>query len=433
MILKYSIKSINKHKIFSITLVIELICIFISLYNIIFYFEEIDRLSQKIDKINEKRVYRLAYDEAGTIAFSKGSSDLINMIKGLNNTNKYKYTIASPDNMIVEDFKDSSGFLAYKTEIELSNNGLKGIAAKSIMVNDMALEVFDLKLDEGRIFNSSEYYDSSESVLPVILGSDYSDIYSVGDSFIYLKGSELLQAEVIGILEKGESIPIKFDDSNAVRGADVNSNNYLLDKVIIVPLSENALFDQAQIYNLFYFNFIFIDKGMNTNERKDILINLEKKIEDDTGVHFSVKEHDKEIVAEVERYEEIKDNYVSTFRVSIIFATITIIVSIINMINYRKHEFGVYLFSGGTIKDVMKIIFTHMLSLMIISLVITCILLEFYFKFIQASIIQENGALRVIDFKIVGFLLIIGLIYIVVTSLIPINRLRNLSISELLR
>ena len=78
-----------------------------------------------------------------------------------------------------------------------------------------------LDIQKGRSFVDSDFIFRKGSEIPVILGSDYDGIYTIGDTF----GLEYLYDnyffKVMGILKKGSEISLNM--------------KYYLDKSIVMP------------------------------------------------------------------------------------------------------------------------------------------------------------------------------------------------------
>lgn len=74
-------------------------------------------------------------------------------------------------------------------------------AAKSIQVSDKFFSEFDINVSEGRGFSEEDYTSSGDTV-PVLLGSAYKDVFSLGDKFTaaYLLNESTF--EVIGFVDE---------------------------------------------------------------------------------------------------------------------------------------------------------------------------------------------------------------------------------------
>lgn len=434
MILKYSLKGIRKHKFYTITMLLELICIFISMYNIVFYNKEVNRLYNQINKFSEnKSVSRLFYCETPNDQKIESIKDDYSLFQDLDKGLDYSIAFSGESCIDIENFYGCEEF--HYSSMEYSE-GDEDIFVKAIRVNKNFISNFGLNMLEGRDFKDTEYYYTKSNVLPIIVGYNYKNIYDVGDTIYYFDNGIKCEAIVVGILDKQQSIPQKFDTFNAEYVAKVSDNYYSLDDNIIIPINDVYKLRNSEYYNLMLGNFIFIDNRKSNLEKKEIISNIQEKVEKATNTKFNLKFYDNEITAEVNKYIEVRDNYKKTFIISFVFVTITMIVSIINMINSRKMEFGVYLFSGSKVRDIIGILYTEMLLLVMISTIISSIIITIYYRFFQANSFWAGNSdfyYNKLDFTIVGSILLMIIIYVLVIIGIPINRLRKISISELLR
>lgn len=433
MIIKYSKKSIKKHRFFTFVLILQLVCIFFALYNILFYSKEGKVLWDKINRFNNNRsFYRFVYDEEGSILEHNfgGVNNVMNLCKELDYSDEFIFNSSIRSYLFVKRFNNDKDFIYYNNIFDFGEDD-KGVLVNNLVVSKNTLDLFDVKLENGRKFYDNEYYIEDDSIMPIILGNDYKDIYHVGDKILYSNDNTLdvYEAEVVGILKEGESIPIKFDMDNANNVADINSNNYSLDKIMIIPLGNRRIYMRtAELFNILYNNFLVLDKNLCEEEKKRILFEVEEKIEVTTDIKFTRKSFDKEITAEVNRYKEVNNNYKISLIIILIISTITIIVSMINLINKRKKEFAVYLLCGGRIKDIALIIMMQMLSLLFLSIIVTCITLKLYFAFMQ-----ESSYVRKIDFSIILIIMLFGIIYSFISMILPLIKVKKIKINQLLR
>lgn len=129
-----------------------------------------------------------------------------------------KYT---GNEMLVNGPKES---INQKTTGDLITNGTLITPLKSLQLGEQASTYLNIegKMNQGRYFLKKDYYFNSNNEVPVVLGSLYSNMYSIGDSFeaIYL-GTIKLKCYVIGFFKKDSSFYI--------------NQKYTLDDKIVMP------------------------------------------------------------------------------------------------------------------------------------------------------------------------------------------------------
>jgi hypothetical protein len=111
------------------------------------------------------------------------------------------------------------------------------VALKACWVEAETISYFDLKAEEGRLFEEGDFYFDPDENISVILGHNYADTYDVGDiicvHFIFSQSP----AVVAGFLEKGSNI--------------YNSRSFVnFDNYVIMPLFRNDDHEGRDIYNI---------------------------------------------------------------------------------------------------------------------------------------------------------------------------------------
>ena len=436
MRVKYAWKSVKSNKAFSLVLILQLICIFIALYNIIDYRDTINYLSEKVEKIYSNRnIYKFSYDEE-TIFSITNKDEALKMITELSDSEEYIFTIAAPTEIPVILFDGYEQFKYVNSTLFQTEDKQEYTYINSFAVNKNTLNAFNVELESGRYFEESEYNEFDDGVLPIILGNDYKGIFEVGDTIDYVFINKICKAKVVGILKEDETIPIKFNNISVEANGNVDSNNYNLNGLMLIPYGENTTMNILNISNIFWYNFVILDSKLEDERKDSILTEIEEKIENTINSKFNRKSYDKEITAELDKYKELKGNYSLTAIVAIVFSAITMIVSMLNSIKKRKREFGVYITSGATMKDIVGIIFFQMIVMVIIALIITIAVLKIYFIFFEIDsfyLFFERVELRTINFSIIFIMLVFGVIYSSIASIIPLRKLSKLDIHELLR
>jgi hypothetical protein len=97
-------------------------------------------------------------------------------------------------------------------------------SVKSVQVNEEVFNRNNLDLKAGRFFSKEEYtYNEKFDSIPVILGSQFSELYQIGDKVdIFLYGKEL-KGEIIGFLSPSQKV------------MTLTETELLLDKYVILP------------------------------------------------------------------------------------------------------------------------------------------------------------------------------------------------------
>ncbi|WP_026507165.1 hypothetical protein [Butyrivibrio sp. MC2013] len=93
---------------------------------------------------------------------------------------------------------------------------------KALEVSSEFFEVFDICISKGRSFDNSDYISNDKNVIPVLLGSDYSDCLSIGDSFDVYYMCEKYTCNVIGFIKEDSFF---YDNSTSNM---ISCNRYII-------------------------------------------------------------------------------------------------------------------------------------------------------------------------------------------------------------
>lgn len=113
-----------------------------------------------------------------------------------------------------DDFKGGASF-GDKDEYTFDNYKNDRASIKSILIGDGYLKKHNLSIDIGRGFTSEDFYFTQS--IPIILGSSYRNIYSLGDNITIIYYGEVYTGSVIGFLSKDsfiehEGFTMQIDD-----------------------------------------------------------------------------------------------------------------------------------------------------------------------------------------------------------------------------
>ncbi len=105
--------------------------------------------------------------------------------------------------------------------------------------------------------------------------------------------------------------------------------------------------------------------------------------------------------------------------VLIVFASITLIISILDSIIKRKMELGLHILSGGTLTDIAQIIYLEIFIILLVSLLLSLPLIyKCHHSINHTFLLIELGLLILFSFMI---------------SIIPILKIFNLNVIELIK
>lgn len=417
MRLRYAINGIKRNLILTLLLIVQLVFAFYALYNTVDIKQKVHSESSKIaDYFKGKKVYNLQNDYSDSM-FNEDESkineeslqktfDIFRRFPQITFTHQVLFPI------LIETFEGNENFKFYQPENDFE--GKKFFQAKNITLDKNALMEFDVKLKDGRFFNLNEiernYADTN--ALPIIVGSNYEKYFKVGDEITYIRPDiGLSKAKIIGIMEENQYMPVDMMAFDFKRYADLN--NFII-----------TSYSQFQNYRIMYdtmfgYNFILFDEN-TSNETIEVLNNeIKNTFYDNLGIKVIIKDLNRYIKAELDTFKN-QDKIASVTSITIfVFISLTLIISTLNSIYKRKKEFGIHIFSGGTIRDLAITIYLEVLLVLIFSFGIS-LLVIFY----------QNKEINLNSIKI----LFLNLIIIsVVTTMLPIMKIFKLEINDIIK
>ncbi|TRZ40245.1 hypothetical protein CEQ21_04720 [Niallia circulans] len=182
----------------------------------------------------DKNLYQISdrlFDDRETEFFSNkdGFDILSNFNNKLSSSSIFVTYTANFQPISVADFKGDNTFnpnyqsdLSEPNTFELDNKVYFDVL--SLQVNDSVFELNNLQLLKGRVFSQKEYfYNNNEKVVPIILGSDYVDIYKLDEIIDILIYNKKYKAKVIGFFSTSQKVMTS------------NDPEIILDKYMILP------------------------------------------------------------------------------------------------------------------------------------------------------------------------------------------------------
>ncbi|MGL4774745.1 MAG: hypothetical protein ACRC2K_14370 [Clostridium sp.] len=418
MKVRYAIKGIKRNLILTLLLIIQLVFAFYALYNTIDINKKVHVESSKIERyFKGKQAYNLRLDNISDIfdesQFPKVNEESLRAtFDSLKNTSQNIFTHQVIFPMLVKQFNGSEGFNMYPFVQEI--DGEKYFQARNITLNENALKQFDIKLKDGRFFEFNEAEGSYGDInpLPIIVGHNYENFFKIGDEFEYIRpGRGIAKAEIIGILEENQYIPVDMSGNDLNKYMDLNN----------CIISSYSQFEDYKIMydTMFGYNFILFDENTSYEEIESINSNIKKEFYNNLGINVVVKDLNKYIKAELNTFEN-QEKIISITSLTILtFVSMTLIISTLNSILKRKKEFGVHIFSGGTIRDIAITIYLEVLLIIMGSLAISMLII-FY----------KNSAIDINNLKL---LFLNCIIMSVVVTILPIIKIFKMDITDIIK
>ena len=325
------------------------------------------------------------------------------------------------DNFFVTDFDNIENFVVPNTPV--TNVGEDNYyILNSLTVNNNYFENFNIKLSNGRKFNYDDYNPKdNDSEIPIILGSDYSEIFKINDKIHFYDSysNSKKTGTIIGFLEKGQFY---------IKKPVAIENIVSLDKTVLIPsqpIKENnqdiinnksTNLNNLKLY-LQITNSYFVD--LNDSD----ISNLKEQSNKFNFFDISIVSMDDSISIFKEIFKQQQIIYISILILILLISSISMITNIINSINDRKREFGIYFAMGATKKYIIDLVVYEIFILIFSAALLSTLIIKYF----------NPSDINIFDINTYGLMCLIVLIISMLISLIPLLKIKNTPMSSLLR
>lgn len=414
MKIKYAFLGISRNLIYTFLLVVQLIFVFNVIYQNLYLNNKVSVESKDIKRFFENtKLYSIEMvDLPNRESISKiGNEKIKKTLETVKNSRDYNFIQLTRYALPLQKFIGYEKYKANDYEFKMEDKDF--FSAKNYIVDSNFLNKYPIALEKGRLFNSDEFkreYGDTNAI-PIIVGNNYKEKYNIGDELTYVRAEKgIHKAIIVGVIKKNQYIP---GDLVSVDERYVNLDDYILTTSSLEKDDISLLID-----NLFG-NYMYFNKNTSKDQVNIYSDTIKKTFEDNLHVKVGLRDLNEYGTAELEIFGKQQSIVFVTASIIIVFVSLTLIISILNSIVERKKEFGVHILNGGTLKDISITIYLEVFLILFIAYILS---LPIIFK------VNQNFDLSIISilFAILTFLSII-------ISIIPIIKIYNLSISELIK
>lgn len=413
----------RKHKFLSLSLYLHLTLFFVILGTFIAFEGELDYESSSLQKIYEgKAIYQLldGFYDGNKYTDFVSQPDYLSRIKNyynqLNNTSDFKYLAMFNHHILLKDKGIPEEFIEGYEQGNKKNQTIIDEEAytpvKSFQMNKQALDYFGLVVEKGDTWDDDDFKDTT--IIPVLLGSSYKNVYSVGDETTINFYRKTFTIQIIGFLK--ENSKLFFN----------NNTEFYLDKYIVLPYRDygdpisktDELFQQISYFAMVN-GYIVTDNSPSQNK---IMMQRIEAISKNTsfegysfiGMNPHFQKYRGLMIVLQENKILIQSIFVSTF----ILNLIVIITILLLQQKRRLSSFAIHYINGAT-----KLKLINMLWLEISTILFTAYLTNF---------IILNEILKIGEIKTQFVLLILCMVMSLIICIIPARKFLLNSMTEYL-
>lgn len=416
------ITNLSQKLFFTISTIIQFAFAFALIYiSLQLFINYIDANKKITNSFGENQLFSIQNNEDyAKKLYKKNNIDDYNNFYNYINKN-YKIINMLEDNFFVTDFDNIENFVVPNTPV--TNVGEDNYyILNSLTVNNNYFENFNIKLSNGRKFNYDDYNPKdNDSEIPIILGSDYSEIFKINDKIHFYDSysNSKKTGTIIGFLEKGQFY---------IKKPVAIENIVSLDKTVLIPsqpIKENnqdilnnksTNLNNLKLY-LQITNSYFVD--LNDSD----ISNLKEQSNKFNFFDISIVSMDDSISIFKEIFKQQQIIYISILILILLISSISMITNIINSINDRKREFGIYFAMGATKKYIIDLVVYEIFILIFSAALLSTLIIKYF----------NPSDINIFDINTYGLMCLIVLIISMLISLIPLLKIKNTPMSILLR
>lgn len=296
------------------------------------------RYGDVLEKINfymgEKNIY--TFSDLGTDWCGDSSSE--NLLQ------KYKTVLSSVEKSDVTTVLASTEILF----TDRNNNELN-----SIQINDKFFEVYNIKIEKSletieKVFAIKEGDINKQKVVSVYLGSDYKEMYALGD-IMKCFGVDF---KVVGFLDKDQTIVLPMQEKENISTNDMVLIPYYID--------ENDI-ECMQIY---------VEGLQFIVENKNAIAPIIKTINELRIKDYYLKNYQAQLKVVKSDYKELFTLFGGMGIIISLFSVVSILGMIISIVEDREYEFGVSLMCGATKNDIFVRLVLHEVFIFVVGVAI---------------------------------------------------------------
>ena len=407
----FALDELIKKPLFSLLTIIQLVISFILIFIAI---SNTNSINDKLDIVNsifkDKNYYVLDVSDMSPL-----ENVSLEKLNGFNNyvTDNKNIDLYSVNNESVFIAKENLpiSFLSNFDKFNLDDKEFQRVGL--LFLNDKYLKNIGIKLSEGD-FNESETGDDS-----VVLGDSYKGLFNINDiipyNYLEVNGEKKISYfKVKGFIAKDSMVCIGGDYNNLI-----NTNNYIItidNGHWIDNQSTDEMVKKIRIFNTL--------KGGYFDIKDDLEVKKINEYSKDLGLNYKLESQGEQTTKIKEEVEPMIILVKTLSFIILFFTSISIIMVMLNAIIANTKQYAINMLVGATKKDIVKRVFFEITNLFSISLGVAIFII---YKFIS------DNSVMVMSFKNIFQLIVVCCITCIFISIIPIIRLKKLSINSMIK
>lgn len=223
-------------------------------------------------------------------------------------------------------------------------------STKTIQVSEVFFEEFDINVSEGVGFDKDDYIYSKDKNIPILLGSAYKDVFSIGETFSCNYLFEDVNCEVIGFVDEN-SFFYENDDEEFI-----SCERYIIMPAMYTETDAPSEFDKLMLLQHTY-GIITSDKGHEfVSETFDNILINSGLSNGDVYITSSYDRSTQALNNKVETYSamttEVSEHFKFILILLVVFTALSITISLCGFVREQHYNYGVYILCGSSFRDI---------------------------------------------------------------------------------
>ncbi len=284
------------------------------------------------------------------------------------------------DNILeITDFKGDPQIFASESQSDWE----KYPYVHTLFVSPNFYEIENYAVIKGRDFTAEDMPYVEGKPRPVLLGYKYLGIYEVGDILDISMGMPVTQIEVIGFLAEDTTVMERA-------GHEIyDLDNYVVYPDYIIPIEEWDNYDKNVLkhsinrdpnYAFFEIKIMFTEENeaQGLIEWRDAIDNYSA-----FGQYYTILDTEYSMEKTESRYEAVTSFFATITTVTMIFAIITVLISITNRVARNMKDYAIHIAVGATRGSTIWFIVAEMALILTCSMILGIIATKWMMNYIN--------------------------------------------------
>ena len=382
MLIKEVYYYFSNNKIRVLVLICQISILFVLMGTFNAFSREIYQDKDTVAKLYEdKAIYQLLdgyYEQDKFNSFIEKENSLT-LLKNFYNelcvAKNFNYLAMFNQPIMIKDFSNKL------SEIPINShpfyNGEPWKELPSFQINQHAHEYFNISVSFGRVFNEADFENKRN--LPVLIGSNYADIFNVGDQIEAQFYSIDVVLEVVGIIQKDTFVYFNGEPE------------FYLDNYVIIPYinygnphSEHEEWFQKIVYFAMINGYIFVDIGREFSN--NMMIELESISQNVGFYNYSFIGSNPHVQPYRGLLNVISSNYMLVqifFACSFFLNIATICFQLFLILKKRLANLAIHYLFGATLASLIRLLISEILIIIMISYLISTVILKSFLSILD--------------------------------------------------